>query len=619
MIKEYLEKTLTDKQKELIKFSSITTQSMLRALDNSVLTKTYSIGLPVWADKDPQLVKDFTWLMHELVLSTTSIRTNYAEFKFNIGIFSVEEINAYRTKAKLDKFCMKLDTKTYPTNLVKRNGKIHMDGLNRPAMMKTAKNEFLLDTAMLTEYRRPIKLNLVKSIKKMIDKKQLDKTFFKDEASYLEIADMVIDHYIANPLARYNSECNVQDQRGRAIKKVLKRIGNYISNKDFRALLRAPKEYAIMLKPDMTTELNDIYYFIAELTGNKCIGGTEADKIEAGRQAYLNRELPRLALNSEEDRKELHELLWLTRIYRALDKLAKRGYVVWDIYLEIDHSMSLAQIVGALTNDKRVLESTCVIGDKLSDPWDINVRRPAAKAYGTPTLYGSSRSVVALIRKKNLSFLQLLLAENPNATLEQQDKARKLDKQEEVTIKKEFTAGRFSILKQFKDLLIQNYTVHEPEILINTGITQFKIHVNKFKQVSTRTVVTEAWNGKTFKHSFTHEPVMVPDYRGMATFWATCLVHHLDSDLMENVLSQFLDESIFDIHDAYLALPGVCLRLREAAAVKLKYYNTNRHIIVSNYMQSIGATSPKAMLQHMKLLASIVDADDQPFNRTCMK
>lgn len=48
---------------------------------------------------------------------------------------------------------------------------------------------------------------------------------------------------------------------------------------------------------------------------------------------------------------------------------------------------ALAQVVGALTNDQRILESTCVIGDKLSDPWYIDgVRRVTAKAVGTPTL-----------------------------------------------------------------------------------------------------------------------------------------------------------------------------------------------------------------------------------------
>jgi len=43
--------------------------------------------------------------------------------------------------------------------------------------------------------------------------------------------------------------------------------------------------------------------------------------------------------------------------------------------------------VGALTNDKRLLESTNVVGDTLSDPWHIDgVRRLTAKSIGTPVL-----------------------------------------------------------------------------------------------------------------------------------------------------------------------------------------------------------------------------------------
>ena len=43
--------------------------------------------------------------------------------------------------------------------------------------------------------------------------------------------------------------------------------------------------------------------------------------------------------------------------------------------------------MGALTNDKRLLESTNVIGDILTDPWNVEgVRRNAIKAAGTPVL-----------------------------------------------------------------------------------------------------------------------------------------------------------------------------------------------------------------------------------------
>lgn len=389
MITKFLTANLTDKQKELIKWNSDTTKAMLTALDHSILSQSYSLSLPAWADRDPVLVKEFTWLMAQLSYGTSTVKRNYAEFKFNIGVVATnEEITAYRKQAKLDRCLLRLDTKVYPNNLVKRNGKIHNDGLARPAMMRTSKNQFQIDTVTLDKYRRPIKVNLVKSIKKMVEKKQIKKTFFKDEASYLEIADLCLDHYINNPQEKYNSEANIQDQRGRAIKKVLKRVGNYISSKDFRALLKVPiSEGAYMLKQDDKESLDSIFYFIAELTGHKCLGLTESIKMMAGKRAYLARELPRLDLKSKEGLDELHVLIWLERCYEKLDKLYSRGYTLWDIPVEIDSSMSLGQIVGALTNDKRILESTCLLGNILSDPWNIKgVKRLTAKSIGTPVL-----------------------------------------------------------------------------------------------------------------------------------------------------------------------------------------------------------------------------------------
>jgi hypothetical protein len=536
---------------------------------------------------------------------------------FNTGLLDQTKLQEWRRRVKLEKFTMRLDTKDYETDLVKRNVVITTGGLDRPGMMATAKNTFQIDVPYMLKYRRAIKQNLVKSIKTMVEKKQITTVFFKDEASYLEIAELCLVEY-ADGSKIYNSEYNVQDQRGRAIKAVLKRIGNYISSKDFRALLKVPRSAgAIAVHKENDNALNDIYYFIAELTGNKCIGLTEADKIRAGKLAYTNRVLPRLDLKSTEGRDELHELIWLERIYDKLDRLNKIGVVLWDIPLEIDHSMSLAQIVGALTNDKRVLESTCVIGDKLSDPWFINgVKRITAKTVGTPVFYGSSKSAVALVKGKKLLRTQNL---PETATEKEIEEAKRLDKLELALLKKEFATGRFSILKQFKDLLIQNYGIHTPVVHIDLGITNFEIHTNKWKPAGTTLVCTEVFDGKKWVRVFTHKVNYIPDYDKMKTFWATCLVHHLDSDLMEHNLVHNSQYWALDIHDAILCLPGQARIFRESASRRLKYYNTNRKLILNSYMISIGAITDKAYNQLLKLLASVVEAEDLEFSRNCMK
>lgn len=95
-------------------------------------------------------------------------------------------------------------------------------------------------------------------------------------------------------------------------------------------------------------------------------------------------------------------------------------------------------------------------------------------------------------------------------------------------------------------------------------------------------------------------------------------MHHLDSDLMEWNLSQH-NVWALDIHDAIICLPRNAEAFRTTSAQRLKFYNDNRFRIVHNYMQSIGAVTPKAQLQYMRLLADVVEAHAEEFSRNCMK
>jgi len=386
MIKQYLSDNLTIAEKQLLDFDSRDTQHTLDVWNKSIISQTYELSMPNIAETNPQLAKDLSYICVSRGFAKSVALHNYAKLVFNQTLLNKEEVENYRLCSKLDNMLMRVDTRTHSNTLVKRNGKLHTDGIPRPGMMRSAKREFQLDTKYIRHFRRPIIQNMIKSITKGIELGHINKRYFADASQYRIIAEYCVDNYMDSN-ATYNSEYNVQDQRGRAIKAILKRAGNYISNKDFRAMLRVPAEHRYILKPDDTISLTAIYLFIAELAGHKCLGGTEVDKARAGKQAYLNKELPQLNLKSEEGRKDLHEWIWLHRIYKALDKLNKRGWVIWDILIEIDHTMSLAQVAGALLNDERVLEATNVLGPTLNDAWFINsVRRPVAKAYGTPTL-----------------------------------------------------------------------------------------------------------------------------------------------------------------------------------------------------------------------------------------
>lgn len=625
MIKDYLNNRLTDKHKLFINWESEITQDMLDQLDFSVITADYGIGLPTWSEQNPRLVKDFTYLMYKLNLGIVESRRNYARFQFNMTVLDPKEVLEYRSLSKIDRMLMKEDVNTYPNNLVKRPSGICEDGVPRPGMALAAKRQFKLDTKLLAKYFRPIKQNVIKSIKKGIDKGTISSKFFADEASYRIVAEHCLVNYL-DPNATYNSEVNFQDQRARAVKKILKRVGNYIANKDFRAMLVMPTPDKLYFND--TDALDSIFLFVAELTGHKCLGQMETDKIEAGRQAYLGRELPKLNLKDENDRKALHELIWLERIYARLDtfyaaqksKLCKTDYITWDIPVEIDHSMSMAQIMGALTNDIRILESTNMVDGPIQDPWYIeNVRRDVAKAVYTPKLYGSGRSATSLVKGKNLFRTQLLeLAEAQPSKIQLLD-ANQTDKAELKALKQVEREGRFHIMLALRDLFITNSNVATPVIGINTGISNFSVHVSKTKVAGHDTVVTEAYNGKTFKYSFTKQPIRVPDYAAMRTFWHTCLIHHLDSDLMDHNLISNPHLWALDIHDAIICSPVNATTFRKTAAARLEYYRNNRHSIIANYRKSIGATSPKADIAYMNLLKVIKDAGDIPFSKGCMK
>lgn len=592
MIKRFLDANLTDKQKEFMLYKDDITQAMISQLEKSIINNNNGIGLPYWSAKNPLIVRNFTFVLVSLNFGKVIATSKYSRFEFNIALLDSKELINYRFSKKMSKFLMRENTESKASNLVKVNKTIVETGLNRPGFAKAAKNPFRYDVDMLMQYFTPIKQNIIKSMTKAAEKGTLNDEYFIDPANYEEVATYCLTQYCVDNT--YNLEYNISDQRGRSIYNASKRVGNPIANKDFRALLVAP---AILVHRANKEQMGDIYYFIAELLGSKAT--TERGKITQGMRWYRERKLPKLDLDIEHDRSELHELIWLTRIYDRLTELYSKAmpFIRWDIPLEIDASMSIAQIVGALTNEKRLLERTNVIGSTLSDPWYIEgVRRLAAKAVGTPVFYGSSQSATTLIKSKGL-----------------------ISTNEEIAaIRKEFSTGGLAVMKLFKDALIQNYNVQTPTLQINIMDDTFTVTVNKFKQAGARIVITEAWNGKKYQRSFTHEPILIPDYSRMKLFWATCLIHNLDSQIMDKIANA-TDEWMLTIHDAAIVLPGTARRTRKVYALQLKEVNKRRNSILSGFRQSIGATTLKADVAFMKLHAATTQAENVSFNITAMK
>ena len=175
----------------------------------------------------------------------------------------------------------------------------------------------------------------------------------------------------------------------------------------------------------MKTECEAVFLFIAELTGSFVPGsGNVDDKIVCGQQDYITKHLPELDLNDEEDRKDLHEVIWLERLYEELDRYfdvsagdGMMRYLAidieayrpetykWTVPIELDSSASMLQYEGLLLGDKRLLEMTNVLGDTLEDPWKLEgMSRLKLKKAATPMLYGSSQACHELWQSNGIEY-----------------------------------------------------------------------------------------------------------------------------------------------------------------------------------------------------------------------
>ena len=599
MIYAILNENLTEANKEYISFDSETTNVVISALNNAFIEGTGRIATNYYANNfDPKIVSAITFGLSKLGYIESVVKSKWAEIAVNskkIAEFrTATEIHNYRMAKRVADNAMKLNRDLPEADIVKCGREYRKTGLIRKGFARVAKCDFALDTDMIAKYYTPIVLNVVKSMDKLRAKGKLGDTYLNDSANYEETAQIVLDTYLANYDARYNLESVASDPRGRAIFKALTRVFNPVSSKDARACLRMP---SITVKVSNKDQMNDIFYFIAELTGSKA--KSEAGKFLSGRIAYKQRKLPNPDLHTEDGRKCLHEQIWLERIYNKLDELMVAKSISWDIPLEVDASMSIAQFVGALTNESRLLSRTNVIGTELTDPWHIpGVRRLAGKLIGTPVFYGSSQAATALLSAGGLEPLPGELK----------------------LIAKEFSTGTFSIMKQFKNALISNYSMHKPEFDVTIWGETFTVPVNKFKPAGSTKIFTTAFDSKSGKYrtAITHEPILIPDYNRFKLYFATLLVHNLDSQVMNNIAMK-IPAWMLTIHDAAIAAPGVCKQIREQYAIELQAINTNRQTILDDYRKSIGATSRKANIDFMKLEQNIVPAENVTFNRTAMK
>ena len=242
---------------------------------------------------------------------------------------SADELTSYRKSAKFAKYMPTVSFED--TSKLTKQGRVIADtGLTRKGFTLSGQTLYRYDTVMMEKYFDAILANTIRGMEKQAEKYP---DIAEDRANYGQISYEILQTIMDNPTREYNMEGSYSDSRGRAIMVGLKRVFNPIGYKDARALLRfKPIEITV----DNIQALDDIYLFIAELVGNKVSSWTA--KIEEGMRCYQERVLPELDLTNEDDLKELHEQIWLERIYSQLDTLYTNGVVDWEVIIEQDQT-----------------------------------------------------------------------------------------------------------------------------------------------------------------------------------------------------------------------------------------------------------------------------------------
>lgn len=333
--------------------------------------------------------------------------------------------------------------------------------------------------------------------------------------------------------------------------------------------------------------------FIAELNGYG--KGTTKDKLEYGMKCYANRNLHNLDLSVEKDRSELHENIWLERLYNELDEVhgvrtpeerilalqleSISDNVQWTVPIEVDATSSMLQYMGALMGSKSLLSMTnCIVdNDELDDAWGVveDVPRLAVKTIMTPRLYGSSVGALELLQNE--------------AKLEGQDLG--------MFAKAILSSPSYGLADSFKEFILKHVNPKE-EMELHVWDEKFKVKCNHFKQVGEYTKYYKAWDTndnkeKVFRNVHTKK---VPDLKRFVRYFVTALIHNLDAQVANTVAGKLADKYgwIIPIHDAFLVPPQAADDCKKWYAEELTKIYQNRSTILTNYFASIGITGKAA-------------------------
>jgi len=532
-------------------------KEMFQAVWYNYLKNKKSTNSTYWYDKFEDKNVFNQYVMHlsksGWITSTVLPKRHWAELSFNEAKLSkyvtATEVEELRYDNKLSKYLLTERTCKRELGLTKTPKGIKSVGIKRKGFSKSAKALFKLDVEMLMKYEDAIVLNVTKGIKKM----DLD----IDIAEYSNVAKGVIDTYICKD-KEYCMNGSISDSRGRNIFKGLSKIFNPVGFKDARALLVIePKSLGI-------TGMSAVEEFVAELLSIKC--DTKEERRTAGRQAIVDKTLHTLDLSTVEGREDLHENIWLERIYANVEVYDGSN---WIVPIELDFTASILAIEGTLLGDYKYMDLTNIVGDVLKDAWTIEgVSRKQVKACMTPILYGSSETIRNLWSHRDIKFTE---------------------KQVQI-MSSELTEGRFKLANMFKNYIIKNVQV-DSSMTVTVWNDTFEIKPNRYRNVGEFVQKYNIYDTSearviTIRHTHTKR---VPDLEQFKLYFPTLLVHGVDSQISDEI-AEALGWCI-DIHDAWIVHPADANKVRVKTVEQLNKLHSNRDIVLGDFFRSTGVSN----------------------------
>lgn len=450
---------------------------------------------------------------------------------------SRQELYKVRKTYRLQHYMMRLSGPGHH-DLVKIGNGQKKTGIIRNGFQHAGTCKFRYDIRAIRKYQKAITHEVSKKLVAGI--KNVD---------YKSIVKELIARY-ANDNQMYNLGQNISDSRGRAIFDCTKRVFNPIANKTARACLELPAP--VRLTSD---GWQNVYAFIAEL--NHVKANTWEDKCNAGKHLAES--------NTLSGKCDLHEHIWLDRIYDNIDHYEQDG---WNVPISADVTACGLAILGILTNDHHFLDGTNIIGNTLKDIWTVpGLPRDYTKKAITPILYGSSQSPSELWESHDFEY----------------------SREQVNIINNELLDGRFKNVLKFREYIIGNVVPH-PKMHVKIWEEEFDIYCNRFKWGVTIPVKYQFLTGNNMAKTVIKETAMVYDTNAFKTYFATLLLHNLDSQIA-NYVCEHLDW-VIPIHDDFITDPNSLTTVRNLYVNKLRDLYVNRHTVMEEYCQSIGIDKP---------------------------